>query len=580
MSALVSLVLKMMISGGKKVESKLEKATMFPDEEQKRFLMDVLNDAKQSEFGQKFDFESIKTVSDFRKAVPITDYDFYSEYIEKMTQGKKNVLTSRDIVHFNETSGTLGVPKLIPVTEQHVKIFQEYNSSYLNYIAAKGCGKEWTKGKGFSLAEGTYTVLPSGITKGCASSLHTARMERMGPWKKKNTTDRKKDTMDMLYTSPMEARKPLPGMSTRYLHARFALAEKNITYGNATFSSYFLEIFRYIEEHWELLCKDIETGTVSQESGLPDNVIKSVSERLVPMPERAQELRTVFSEGFDTPFAKKIWPGLKFFMGVGGAGFQPYTDKLLNRYLGNEVRFLYLGITASEGFFTAPLEIDSPDSVLVPNASFMEFIPVIDGVTDESSGTKLMEELELGRQYELVITNASGLYRYRMKDVIEVTGFHNKTPVVRFVKRSGFAVSMYGEKTSEEALRFTAVKTAEKLGLDLTDYCVCPYMESTPGKYIFMFEFKDYPSDLPKIKVRDAAEEFLSEANVSYGKKVISGLVLPMEVRLLQEQTFLLYRDLMIMKGRSAAQLKPVHVTASPYQQNFFLRLEDRDIGK
>jgi len=572
MGQMVSLVLKMLIGAGKKVSEELNENTRHPDEVQFQTLMDILKSAENSEFGKEYDFQSIKTVEGFQKRIPLTDYDFFCERISRMVKGEENVLTGDKIVHFNVTSGTLGTAKKIPVTEKHVQVFARCNAKYLNCVAAQRLGTSWTKGKGLSLAEGTYEILPSGISVGCASSIQAARMGKMIPFIKI-------DTASMMYTSPTEARQPIVGsVYSRYLHALFALREKNITYGNVTFSSVLLESMRYIENHWQLLCDNIEKGSLDPDAAIPEEVQKTLLKKLKPMPKRAAELRKIFSEGFDTPFGPKVWPGLKFFMCVGGAGFQTYTDKLLDRYLGRDVHILYLGLSASEAMFSLPVDIDNPNSVFVPDASFYEFIPVENGERDDSQGIKLLGELEVGKQYEIIVTNVSGLYRYQMKDVIEVTGFYNKTPLVQFVNRSGFAVSMYAEKTSEKAIQYTAEKVAEALGLDMVDYCVCPYMDDNGGRYVFMYEYSTYKGGMSKDKIKEETEKILCEANPRYAAGLKKSNLQPLEVRVLQPETFMLYRDVMIMKGKSATQLKPVHVTKNPFQEKFFLGLEDKGL--
>lgn len=570
MSMMVSFILKMMIKSGSKVANELDEITKDPRGQQEQLLKEILNNSKDCLIDKKLKLSSINDIEEYRKIVPLTDYDFFAEDISKMLVGEENILTNQKIIHYNVTSGTLGVPKKIPVTNKHLNTFSKFNAKYLNYIVSKSLKDNWTKGKGFSLCEGTYEVLPTGITIGCASSLHTAKMGKMIPFMKNF------DTSNMMYTSPNEARQPKHlGTYTRYLHALFALKERNITYGNVTFSSYFLEILRFIEKNWKDLCNDIEEGRITSDFNIPDDVKESINQKLKADKERANELRKIFENGFEKPVVPQIWPKMEYILCVAGAGFQSYTDKLKERYLGDNVHILYLGITASEAFISAPIEIDNPNSVVIPNANFFEFIPVIDGERDLSHGTKLLDELELHKQYEIVLTNFSGLYRYQMKDVIEVTGFYNKTPIVQFVQRSGYAINMYAEKTSEKALQETASETCKELGLDMNDYCVCPSVER--NQYIFMYEIHNRPKNIDIELIKSKTEENLRKNNHVYAEVIDDGSLKKSDVIFLQEETFSLYRDLMVLKGTSIAQLKPVHVTKTPYQEKFFLKLEDKD---
>ena len=80
-----------------------------------------------------------------------------------------------------------------------------------------------------------------------------------------------------------------------------------------------------------------------------------------------------------------------------------------------------------------------------------------------------MDQLKPGRKYELIITDHSGFYRYRMKDVVLVTGTHNAAPMVEFQYRTDKTVSLMGEKTTEAALRFAEEETAKECGFLLVD---------------------------------------------------------------------------------------------------------------
>jgi len=570
MSKIVSFILKMMINGGEKVYQELDEITKDPKGQQETILKEIISNSKGCLIDERLKLSSINSIEDFKQKVPFSEYDDYADDISKMVSGQDNILTKEKIIHFNVTSGTLGVPKRIPVTNKHIKTFSDINAKYMNYIVAKNIGTNWTRGKGFSLSEGTYEVLPTGVSVGCASSLFTARMGKVVPFLKNF------DAMDMMYTSPIEARQPKHlGGYTRYLHSLFALKERNVTYGNVTFSSYLLEIMRFIENNWQDLCEDIEKGQITSGVEMPIDVKESINSKLVPDKQRADELRKIFEHGFDEPVVPKIWPKLEFFLCVAGASFQSYTDKLKEIYFGNNIHFLYMGLTASEALISVPLEIDNPNSVIVPNANFFEFIPIVDNERDLSEGTKLLHELELHKQYEILLTNVSGLYRYQMKDVIEVTGFYNKTPIVQFVQRSGFAINMYAEKTSEKALQETAIKTCEEFNLDMNDYCVCPSVEK--NQYIFMYELHNRPKTLDKELLKKKTEENLMKNNPLYEMVTKNGRLKNLDIKLLQEETFNLYRDLMVMKGKSITQLKPVHVTRNPFQEKFFLKLEDED---
>lgn len=561
---IMGMSLKFMAKAGKKVSEELEETTKRPGQCQLDTLMQIIRDNQDSEYGKKYAFSQITSIEDFKKRVPISDFDTYAKEIERMAEGEQNILTSEKIIHFNETSGTVGIPKRIPVSQKHISAFSRYMAQYLNYLAVKNFGDDWIKGKGLSLTEGTFVTLPSGITCGCASSIMASRMQ-FGPFK---------DLMFGLYTSPLEARSPHPDTTPRYLHARFALMEENVTYANATFSSYLLEIMRYIEMNWEMLLHDIETGEFSDAVTIPDEVKASLKSKCRPMPERARQLRRIFEKGFGEPFVPKVWPKLTYTICVGGACFADYTKRLKERYFGDDIKFLYLGLSSSEGLYSMPTKPDSFDAVFIPDFVFMEFLPL---GADINSETLTIEQLEVGGKYELIITNRNGLYRYRLKDAVEITGFYNNTPTMQFLYRVDNMINMFAEKTTEKALSWTANEAAKDTGVGIYDYSVYPDADSYPARYVFLMELDQEYTNLSELqeKMKVNIDRRIKEANPVMKEVMDEGSCTTADVYFLQQETYMLYRDLMIMKGRSATQLKPVHIIRNEVQRKFFFGLRE-----
>ena len=163
--------------------------------------------------------------------------------------------------------------------------------------------------------------------------------------------------------------------------------------------------------------------------------------------------------------------------------FCRYDRKIKEKYSGDLVHNIYSGMTSSEGLWSVPSGVDTLDNILAAGSAFMEFLPVEAG--NDFSKAVLIDELEEGNIYELIITNLSGLYRYRMSDAIKVTGFINKTPLVQFMYRVNKTINIAAEKTTEMMLDKIVHDTAEELGFFLSDYCVYPNYDEEPGRYDF-----------------------------------------------------------------------------------------------
>ncbi|MBR1735634.1 MAG: GH3 auxin-responsive promoter family protein [Firmicutes bacterium] len=528
--------------------------TKEPMKAQTELLFKILQDNKDTEYGRKYNFADIKTIEDFRENVPVSVYDDYESYIERMAEkGERDLITVYPMQIYNKTSGTVGIPKKIPMTKQGVQAFQKYTKDYQSGLLNNFLGVEKNMGRRISLVQAAPPkIMPDGIAFGALSDNYLLKVKPM--W-------------DRAFVTPAEAAFAEVGTNLRYIHARFALCVTDPVSINCSYTSYVSEFLRYIENNWELLVKDIENGTIDDSVEMPEDVRSSLTEKIKPMPERAAELRDIFSKGFEEPFVPKVWPKIVSFTGGASGSFRAYTEFIKKRYLGESIKIYCRGICASEGAFTAPTELESYDSVLLPDSVFFEFAEEKDGEVDLSD-IKTLDKLEIGKKYELIITNLSGYYRYRMRDVFLVKGMYNNTPLVEYLYRSDKTVSIMGEKTTETALRETAENAAKACGFSLIDSTVYPDTENT--RYVFLLEIENVPESLTEEKVKDEVEKALAAANPSMGDKIKKGLCRPVEVKFMQSEAFLLWRDIAVMRGASPGQQKPVTVISNEAQHKFF----------
>ena len=558
---------KLRIQQGRAYWNKLLEMSKAPMAVQEKFLMKILDDNKDTEIGKKYGFGSIHSIREFQEAVPLTNYDDYAPYIERMTEkGERGLLSINDPVYYNKSSGTIGVPKRIPYSEEAKNIFNITIGLLESAVIEDAVGEKYYTGRGINLIQcgGSLKKLPDGLFWGPISEAGLLVFRER--WRN-------------IFTSPLEASFAGPGTNTRYLHARFALEDPEASYILFTYAGFALEMCRYIEKNWEMIVKDIEQGTIDESVEIPEQVRASLMDIIKPLPERAAFLRSVFEKGFEEPFIPKVWPMLSYVYGGATGGFKDYARKLQERYLGPDIVFFRRGVSASEGAFSQSIEIDSCDSVLLPDSVFFEFIPEAD---DEPDMVHLLtlDQLEVGKKYELVITNLSGFYRYRMKDVFLVTGMCNNLPFIEYQYRSDRTVDLMGEKTTEAAVRAAAEDTATQCGFDLIDVTMYPDPEGPC--YTYLLEAEKIPASLTEEQIRDCLEENLRKANPSMSDKLNRGFCKPTKLYFLQPETFLLYRDMIQMKGLSAAQMKPVTVIANEQQRRFFfgLREDFEEIGK
>ena len=549
------------ISTGVNVRKSLEVMTQDPMKYNADLLMKILDDNKDTEYGRKYDFASIKSIEEYQSRVPITDYDSYADYIYKMTEhGEKNLLTAYDVIHYAKSSGTMGNPKRIPVSDLNQEINMKYNYAYLFNLFTEKVGMEWIKYPFLNLAELSISTLPSGDTYG---SISGKILDGFG------------DKLSDFVTSPIEALMPTVDTNTRYIHARFALINPDIPYTLTSFVSLFLESLRYIRGNWELLVDDIEKGTIDESIRMPDEVRQSLLGKIKPMPERAAELRKIFKEGFDEPIVPKIWPKMQLLIGCGSGGFSNYLEKIKD-FTGQDFNFALIGLTASEGIFSLFTELNSPDAMLIPDSMFYEFLPLDAG--SDFSKIVTLDKLEEGGEYEIITTNLSGFYRYRMKDIVRCTGRYNNTPTIEFLYRRDQCLSLTGEKVNEENLRAVAYRTEKDLGFDLVDFSVYADSESSPMRYVFLMEVEDLPHEVTKEVLQEKLNENFCATDPVLGYKIEKGLIGKAELHFLQPETYMFYKELRIARGTSSAQVKPPRILRDEIDLRFFNILVDDEL--
>lgn len=260
------------------VNEELERGPQLNEE----LLMRILKENSKTEYGIKYGFADITSIKEYQKRVPVIVYDNIAEELERMANGEKDVLTAYPFTHMNETSATMGVPKRIPMTQEQSQVFLRYNKQYMDGLKAEMLDSEWMEGRAFCTTEGKHRTLASGITVGDASSVMADYIrggrETLG------------NMMAALFTSPIEASFPAAGTDTKYIHARFALMDENVTGMITGFYSLVVNYLRYIADNYVLLIDDIEHGTISEEIKLTPETRESLLAQIQPMPERAAKL--------------------------------------------------------------------------------------------------------------------------------------------------------------------------------------------------------------------------------------------------------------------------------------------------
>lgn len=425
-----------------------------PKEVQKEILMDILQRNSECEFGKKYKFADIKSIDEYRQNIPITHWKKYDESSVRMQSGEKNLLFCGDIEYFINTSGTTGANKILPESHQG-KLAKNLTSSLRdNILIVKH--PSLLKGKFLPLSNSSIVgYTPCGIPFGSASGI---------------TTENTPSTLAKLNACPQIVKQIPDQKNADYAIMRFAMQEDvRIIIGNNP--GRIPTLLQTAGDNFERICTDIEKGTLDIDlKHYPQISEKKILELLTPLPKRAEELRRNF-HNMGKVTLDVYWPNLEVIRCWLAGSVGEYVDAV-EPYLNPNVIFIDAGYGASEGKFNIPMESGNPSGALSLFAGFYEFIPE----EDESIEPKILlaHEIEIGKEYRLIVTTYSGLYRYDMKDIIKVEGFTGKTPNIKFVSKTADIGNICGEKMSSENLRKACKHIAEKMKMKIIHICAIP----------------------------------------------------------------------------------------------------------
>ena len=530
--------------------------TADPMPNQQQLLESLMQKNADTEYGKKYGFKDIKTFDEYRERVPLSDYDDYEPYVDRMIAGEQNLITYKKINKYIQTSGSAGRPKLIPLCGKAIWNFQIMGfcaplGSTLNYY--KNRNEQMPGQHSFLTIEVVNRDLPNGNTASCLSAIPFNLLRPIAQFF--SVTPKA-----ILYPEQPE------NTDMNYVKLRFALENSKVTALTAALVTYLESMFEYLEKNWQVLVEDIEKGTISESVRCPEELRKKLLKKCKPNPERAAELRAEFEKGFDTPIGPRIWPHLAWTSAMRSGALALYAEKL--KYYCGDLPFNNTGYAASESLMAMPLEMSALDAVLLPKSCLFEFLPV-----DAPAGTKtlLMDELEVGKDYEVIITNLAGLYRYRMYDVVRVTGFYQKTPKVEFLYRSNLVLNITGEKTTQQMLDWAVERACKEVGLSYSRFCVRGVMEQGTAPYydVLIEPLNETNADLSALAL--ALDDALRQSNLYIDVRRREDVLAPTQVHLLHKGTFDAYTDSLRQQGVNVNQVKPVTILNTDERLEFFL---------
>ncbi|KAK8577920.1 hypothetical protein V6N13_076596 [Hibiscus sabdariffa] len=376
-----------------------------------------------------------------------------------------------------------------------------------------------------------------------------------------------------LYTNHIETIFcPEPEQSL-YCQLLFGLIQRDeVVMLGSLFASTVLRGLKYLESHWQEMCSDIKTGQISHR--ITDSGCRNAATSIMkPNPQLANLIESLCNCKSWEGIVRKLWPKARYVGCICTGVMRQYTAEL-EFYCGGLplVSTAYACSEAACGINLEPL--CKPSDVtytLLPNLAYFEFLPMKNGHAEPIEMRSNIEDIEPvdlvhvkpGHRYELLVTTCAGLYRYKVGDVLMVTGFHNNAPQFQFVERQNVAISVDQEKTSEADL-FKAVTEAkallDPLGFVLTDYTSYADTSSTPGHYVLFWELKEKEGNHckevdPKVMVECCSR---MEESLQYTYKVYrkNNIIAALEIGVVEQGSFEALMDYYVSKGASLSQYK------------------------
>ncbi|KAL6964073.1 hypothetical protein U1Q18_035128 [Sarracenia purpurea var. burkii] len=549
----------------------VEEMTRNADSVQEKVLGEILSRNAKTEYLQRFNLFGAIDRDTFKSKVPVITYEDLKPEIQRIANGDRSaILSSHPISEFLTSSGTsAGERKLMPTIQEELDRRQLLYSLLMPVMNLYVPGLD--KGKGlYFLFVKSETKTPGGLL---------ARPVLTSYYKSDHFKTRPYDPYNV-YTSPNEAILCPDSFQSMYTQMLCGLLEhRHVLRVGAVFASGLLRAIRFLQLNWPQLTHDIRTGTLNPK--ITDPSIRDCMRRVLKSdPELAKFIAEECSGENWEGIITRIWPNTKYLDVIVTGAMAQYIPTL--DYYSGGLPLACTMYASSECYFGLNLNpMSKPSEVsytIMPNMAYFEFLPHEPNSTrlTHDSSPKLVDlaDVELGKEYELVITTYAGLYRYRVGDVLRVTGFHNSAPQFHFVRRKNVLLSIDSDKTDESELQKSvdiASRLLRECNASVVEYTSFADTRTIPGHYVIYWELlvKDSansPGDEVLNRCCLAMEESLN--SVYRQGRVADNSIGPLEIRVVKNGTFEELMDYAISRGASINQYKvPRCVSFTPIME-------------
>ncbi len=445
----------------KKRIHQIELFMKYPDDVQDELLQRLLQVARPTEFGRKYGFDEMVNYDDFTRRVPVHTYEQMFPYVERMMKGEQNILWPTEIKWFSRSSGTTNArSKFIPISTES---FEECH---------------------FKGGKDLYCIY---VNNNPDTNIFSGRGLALGGSHQINELD--------------------PSSTSHYGDVSAVLIQ-NLPVWAQLIRTPSLEValMSNWEEKIERLARETAKVDVTHIAGVPTWTVLLL--------QRVMEL--------EKKPIQEVWPNLEVFF-HGAVAFSPYRA-LFKTLIPTDNMQYWETYNASEGFFGIQDQKDSEELLLMLDYGiFYEFIPTEES-KDEYPSPIPLNEVELGKNYAMVITTNAGLWRYNIGDTVKFT---SKTPYrIKISGRTKHFINAFGEEVIIENAEAAITRACEITGGVITNFTAAPiYLEQNKrGGHEWIIEFHTPPRSIDEFG--GILDETLRKINSDYDAKRAHDLAL------------------------------------------------------
>ncbi|KAE8665765.1 putative indole-3-acetic acid-amido synthetase GH3.8 [Hibiscus syriacus] len=487
---------------------------------QQRVLREILCRNAETEYLERVGLNGATDRETFKSRIPVVTYEDLQPDIKHIANGDKYpIFSAHPISEFLTSSGTsAGESKLMPTIHEDLDRRQLLYSLLMPVMNLYFPGLD--KGNGLYF----LFVKPSTKTPGVLTSYYNSDHFKTRPYDPFND-----------YTSPNETILCMD-----------------------SFQSILLRAIHFLQTNWKELANDIENGTLNPK--IIDASIRECMKILKPNPELAEFVSNECSVENWERIIVRIWPNTKYIEVIITGSMAQYIPTL--EYYSGGLPMASTMYASSECYFGLNLNpMCKPSEVaytIMPNMAYFEFLLI----ESPASGLVDLSEVEVGKEYELIVTTYAGLCRYRVGDILRVTGFHNAAPQFRFVKRKNVLLSVETDKTDEAELQNAIEKASlllKEFNTSVVEYTSYADTKQIAGHYVIYWELlvKDSANAPTDDVLNQCCLQMEESLNSVYRRsRVADKSIGPLEIRVVQNGTFEELMDYAISRGASINQYK------------------------